>query len=66
LESTDYLFVFYGVKKMKSRFNWSMSNLVALLRMNLFSLKDLWAWLNDRFPLPIDYTAQLPLFDAVT
>jgi hypothetical protein len=51
---------------MKSRFNWSMSNLVALLRMNLFSRKDLWAWFNDPFPQRIDYAAQLPLFDAVT
>jgi hypothetical protein len=59
-----YLLLWY--LKMKSRFNWSMSNLVALLRMNLFSRKDLWAWLNDPFPQPIDYAAQLPLFDAVT
>jgi hypothetical protein len=59
-----YLLLWY--LKMKSRFNWSMSNLVALLRMNLFSRKDLWTWLNDPFPQPIDYAAQLPLFDAVT
>jgi len=27
-------------------FSWSLSNLVALLRMNLFTHGDLWAWLN--------------------
>src|SRR5262249_49431346 len=28
--------------QMKSRFGWSLSNLVALLRMNLFVYRDLW------------------------
>lgn len=32
-----------------SRFKWSLSNLVALLRMNLFTHKDLWAWLEKPF-----------------
>jgi hypothetical protein len=39
----------------KARFGWSLSNLVALLRMNLFVYRDLWIWLNDPFvgpPLP--------------
>ena len=29
--------------KLKSKFSWSLSNLVALLRMNLFTYRDLWA-----------------------
>ena len=46
-----------------SRFKWSLSNLVALLRMNLFTHRDLWAWLNDPFEIPpVPYEMeQLPL-----
>ena len=35
-----------------SRFGWSMSNLVALLRMNLFTHRDLMAWVNQPFAVP--------------
>jgi hypothetical protein len=35
--------------QMKARFGWSLSNLVALLRMNLFVYRDLWTWLHDPF-----------------
>jgi hypothetical protein len=39
-----------------SQFHWSLSNLVALLRMNLFTHRDLWAWLNEPFGiLPFPY-----------
>ncbi|MDO8706254.1 MAG: IS4 family transposase [Sulfuricaulis sp.] len=37
-----------------SRFGWSMSNLVALLRMNLFTHRDLMAWLDEPFATPPD------------
>ena len=37
-----------------SRFGWSMSNLVALLRMNLFTHRDLMAWINEPFAVPPD------------
>jgi hypothetical protein len=37
-----------------SRFGWSMSNLVALLRMNLFTHRDLMAWLDEPFAVPPD------------
>lgn len=37
-----------------SRFGWSLSNLVALLRMNLFTHRDLRAWLNEPFAAPPD------------
>jgi hypothetical protein len=33
----------------KSRFGWSLSNLVAFLRWNLFTYRDLWDWINDPF-----------------
>jgi uncharacterized protein DUF4372/DDE family transposase len=43
--------------QLKSRFGWSLSNLVALLRMNLFTYRDLWGWLNEPFaPPPPDPT----------
>ncbi len=35
--------------QLQSKFKWSLSNLVALLRMNLFTHKDLWAWLDKPF-----------------
>ncbi|HEY6406037.1 MAG TPA: transposase, partial [Ktedonobacteraceae bacterium] len=38
--------------QLKSRFGWSLSNLVALLRMNLFTYRDLWAWLDHPFSTP--------------
>lgn len=59
-----YLLLWY--LKMKSRFSWSMSNLFALVRMNLFARKGLWSWLDDPFPKPITHPGQLPLFDFVT
>ena len=37
----------------KSRIAWSLSNLVAMLRFNLFSYRDLWAWLKDPFGVPV-------------
>jgi len=33
-------------------FAWSLSNLVALLRMNLFTHRDLWAWLDHPYQAP--------------
>jgi len=36
----------------RSRYGWSLSNLVALLRMNLFTHRDIWAWLNEPFATP--------------
>ena len=36
----------------KARFAWSLSNLVALLRMNLFVYRDLCAWIDQPFTMP--------------
>jgi hypothetical protein len=33
--------------QLKSSFGWSLSNLAALLRQQLFIFRDLWAWLNN-------------------
>jgi hypothetical protein len=38
--------------QLQSQFKWSLSNLVALLRMNLFTHRDLWTWLNKPFEIP--------------
>jgi len=45
----------------KSRFSWSLSNLVAFLRWNLFTYRDLWERINNPFdamalaPEPVQY-----------
>lgn len=33
----------------KANINWSLSNLVALLRMNLFTHRNLWQWLDEPY-----------------
>ncbi|MCL6543543.1 MAG: IS4 family transposase [Roseiflexus sp.] len=38
--------------QLQAKFNWSLSNLLALLRLNLFTHRDLWAWLNKPFETP--------------
>jgi hypothetical protein len=38
--------------KLKSTFDWSLSNLVALLRQQLFVYRDLWTWLDCPFEAP--------------
>jgi hypothetical protein len=40
--------------QLSSRFGWSLANLVALLRMNLFTHRDLMAWLDAPFATPPD------------
>jgi hypothetical protein len=50
--------------QLKSSWNWSLSNLAAMLRFNLLSYRDLWAWLDDPFQVPIiePGSQQLSLF----
>lgn len=38
--------------QLKAKFGWSLSNLVAILRMNLFVHRDLWAWLDHPYEGP--------------
>jgi hypothetical protein len=51
--------------QLRSTFGWSLSNLVALLRQQLFVYRDLMSWLNDPFQAPPAlagvHDAQLPL-----
>jgi len=52
----------------RSRFGWSMSNLVAILRWNLFSYRELWGWLDDPFEKPPEQEykqEELPLWDSI-
>lgn len=47
-----------------SQYRWSLSNLVALLRMNLFTHRDLWSWLNRPFDTPpVPYEPEQLVFD---
>jgi hypothetical protein len=51
--------------QLRASYGWSLSNLVALLRQQLFAYRDLFAWLNRPFEPPPDPVArqaiQLPL-----
>jgi len=38
--------------QLKSQFSWSLSNLAALLRQQLFFYRDLYVWLDDPFQAP--------------
>jgi hypothetical protein len=40
--------------KLRSTFDWSLSNLIALLRQQLFVHRDLWKWMNAPFQSPPD------------
>ena len=50
--------------QLRSTFGWSLSNLVALLRQQLFVYRDLWMWIDDPFqppPIPASLPEQLNL-----
>jgi hypothetical protein len=50
--------------QMRSRIAWSLSNLVALLRLNLFVHRDLWKWVDEPFQPPdTPNSAAQPTFD---
>ena len=48
--------------QLRSTFAWGLSNLIALLRQQLFVYRDLWIWLNDPFRPAVEFdSAQIPL-----
>lgn len=49
--------------KYRSQFQWSLSNLVAMLRYNLFTYRDLWVWIDQPYePPPVTvYQEQMAL-----
>jgi hypothetical protein len=53
------------ILQLRSTFGWSLSNLAAMLRLNLLTYRDLWRWLDSPFETPAigPPTQQLLLFD---
>ncbi|MBI1787408.1 MAG: hypothetical protein HYR60_07640 [Acidobacteria bacterium] len=47
--------------QLRATWTWSLSNLVALLRQQLFVYRNLWKWLNQPFQPPVEDSAQLEL-----
>jgi hypothetical protein len=39
----------------KSRIGWALSNLVALLRWNLFTYRNLWVWIDNPYGIPPEH-----------
>ena len=50
--------------QIRSKRDWSLSNLAALLRLNLLTYRDLWVWLEFPFETPVEEPPpkQLSLF----
>jgi len=53
--------------QLRSSFGWSLSNLAAMLRMNLLTYRDLWKWLDAPYVYPAAEPPEyaLPLFATV-
>jgi len=53
--------------QLRATFGWSLSNLAAMLRMNLLTYRDLWKWLDEPYGYPaaepLEYA--LPLFGNI-
>jgi hypothetical protein len=47
--------------RLRSTFNWSLSNLVALLRQQIFVHRPLWLWINDPYHAPESPSSQMDL-----
>jgi len=46
--------------QLQSKLSWSLSNLVALLRWNLFTYRDLWEWIDRPFETPPEIPKSFP------
>jgi hypothetical protein len=53
--------------QLRSRFGWSLSNLAAMLRMNLLTYRELWSWLDAPYEYPAAEPAEyaMPLFAGI-
>jgi hypothetical protein len=50
--------------QLRSRFDWSFSNLSAIFHMNLFTHRDLWAWIDDPYNVsPLQCVSEQLQFD---
>ena len=38
--------------QLKSKFSWSLSNLIAMLHWNLFTYRDIWEWIDNPYETP--------------
>ena len=48
--------------QLRSTFAWGLSNLIGLLRQQLFVYRELWTWLNDPFRPAVEFdSGQMPL-----
>ena len=47
--------------QLRSRLNWALSNLVALLKWNLFTYRDLWTWIDNPFNTPPQHPISVQL-----
>jgi hypothetical protein len=47
--------------RLRSSFHWSLSNLVALLRQQIFVHRPLWQWINDPYHAPESPSSQMDL-----
>lgn len=50
--------------KLKSTYEWSLSNLAAMLRFNLLTYRDLWEWIDAPFHVPIQEPSE-PLYEQL-
>jgi len=44
--------LFLKILQMRSTFGWSLSNLAAMLRLNLLTYRNLWSWLDKPYQTP--------------
>jgi hypothetical protein len=55
----------------KAKFQWSLSNLVAFLRWNLFTYRDLWEWIDQPFDvlpiqaMPVQHVLSCQVLDSI-
>ena len=48
--------------QLRSTFDWGLSNLISLLRQQLFVYRELWPWLNDPYRPSVEFdSGQMPL-----
>lgn len=53
--------------KLMSRFNWGLSNLIALFRVNLLNRIELWEWVHSPFKIPDqESTIEQPFLPGLT
>ena len=64
LTKPELLEMLLKLMQLRSAFGWSLSNLAAMLRMNLLTYRDLWKWLDEPYVYPASEPLEyaLPLF----